>query len=276
MNQFYRIYSKEDLMKRIVLLLTAASLLIWPANTFAEPFEGPHPDKHDFSAHGEAPPHPRHWMSDSDAGIERMLRAQEKRERREYIQHKNWVNAEKIGMYEVELSSKILALYKYDQPLQVELGQEYWLPSRIARVETIINSDTCELCFESGDIFYLTGYPTEGFYSGKFIVLTSPILCSRIHSDGTRILRFVPKEELSQRIEDGDVCDKNQIAALRDAGYEKWEYKNGEVFWAFFFSFSRGKINFIDWEGNELTVKPGQLSSASNRLYRQKVREGKL
>ena len=85
MNQIYR---KEDPMKRIVLLLTAASLLIWPANTFAEPFEGPHPDKHDFSAHGEAPPHPRHWMSDSDAGIERMLRAQEKRERREYIQRK--------------------------------------------------------------------------------------------------------------------------------------------------------------------------------------------
>lgn len=45
MNQIYR---KEDPMKRIVLLLTAASLLIWPANTFAEPFEGPHPDKHDF------------------------------------------------------------------------------------------------------------------------------------------------------------------------------------------------------------------------------------
>ena len=253
MNQIYHIYRKEDPMKRIVLLL-AVGLIFWTGSSFGE-----NPNIAIITDKTE-------WASP------------ELHHNRERVRHwkTNWELAEKIGMYEVELSSDILALYEQDHPSRVEFGKEYWFPCYRAKIESIENSDTCLICFESGDIFYLTGYPTEGFYSGKFIVLTSPILCSRIHSDGTRILRFVPKEELSQRIEDGDVCDKNQIAALRDAGYEKWEYKNGEVFWAFFFSFSRGKINFIDWEGNELTVKPGQLPSASNRLYRQKVREGKL
>ena len=269
MNQIYHIYRKEDLMKRIVLLL-AVGLMSWTGDSFGEA-----PGEFYSREHRD---HVHHQFRHPDlmAEIEKEFRILEKTRFLEQIQSANWGNAEKIGMYEVELPSDILALHEHDHPSQVELGKEYWMPCYRARVENIINSDTCELRFESGDVFYLTGCSTEGFYSGKFIVLTSPVLCSRIHSDGTRILRFVPKEELAPRVEDGDVFDKNQIAALQERGYERWQYQNGEVFWAKFQSFSRGKIHFLDWEGNELTVKPGQLSSASNRLYRQKVREGKL
>ena len=253
MNQFYRIYSKEDLMKRIVLLL-AVGLIFWTGSSFGE-----NPNIAIITDKTE-------WASP------------ELYRYRERVRHwkTNWELAEKIGMYEVELSSDILALYEQDHPSRAEFGKEYWFPCYRAKIESIENSDTCLICFESGDIFYLTGYPTEGFYSGKFIVLTSPVLCSRIHSDGTRILRFVPKEELSQRVKEGELFDKNQLAALKYAGYQEWQYKDGKAFWAKYESVSKGEIHFIDTMGDPLTLKPGQLSSAVYKFYNQELRRTKV
>lgn len=245
MNQIYHIYRKEDPMKRIVLLL-AVGLMISVSEVFAQL---PALQKGD----------PLTFM------VENHFRD------REYQERIYWERAKKIGLYDVELSYDFVGTYETGRPADMEPGNEYWLPAFTAMVTNVADRNTCELCFDIGACSaILKGYPTEGLRVGKIVVLTSPVICTAISSStGLMFLKFVSKEELAERIAEGEDFDENQLKAIRKAGYEKWDYRDGGHFWAKYESVSKGKLHLIDMEGKAMTVKPAELTPESSAVYRR-------
>lgn len=236
--------SKEDIMKRSVLFF-AVGLMIFASEAFAQI--------------------PALLKGTPEAfEMECYLREQEMRERL------YWESAEKIGMYEVELSYDFVGTYETCRPSEMEAGKEYWLPALTARITEIVDREICDLQFEiDGTYAILKGYPTGDLYEGMHIILTSPVLCTKVFPNGWLSMKFVSKEELAERVAEGEDFDKNQLAAIRNAGYEKWDYRDGGHFWAKYGSVSKGKLHLIDMEGKEMTVKPAELTPESSAVYRR-------
>ncbi|MBQ4142657.1 MAG: hypothetical protein IJD43_04185 [Thermoguttaceae bacterium] len=179
-------------------------------------------------------------------------------------------SAEKIGMYEVVLPYEFLYTAGTHRPGEMEAGKEYWLPQFCATVIEVVDEEICDLRFEiDGTYAILKGYPTKGLFCGKLIVLTSPVICTKVFPNGWRSVEFVSKEELAERVAEGEVFDENQLKAIRARGYEKWDYRDGGHFWAKYGSVSKGKIHLIDLEGEPMTVKPAELTPASSAVYRR-------
>ncbi len=190
---------------------------------------------------------------------------------REYQERIYWERAKKIGMYDTELSYDFVGTYEIGRPAEMEPGNEYWLPAFTAKVTNVLDRDTCELCFDIGACSaILKDYPTEGLRVGKIVVLTSPVICTGISSStGLMSLKFVSREELAERVAEGEIFDEDQLKAIRKAGYEKWDYRDGGHFWAKFESVSKGKLHLIDMEGKPMTVKPAELTPESSAVYRR-------
>ncbi len=196
--------------------------------------------------------------------MECYLREQEMRERL------YWESAEKIGMYEVELSYDLVGTCETCRPSEMEAGKEYWLPALTARIMEVVDRGICDLRFEvDGTYAILKGYPTGYLYEGMHIILTSPVICTKVFPNGWRSLKFVSKEELAERIVEGVDFDKNQLAAIRKAGYEKWDYRDGGHFWAKYESVSKGKLHLRGLDGESKTVKPAELTPESSAVYRR-------
>lgn len=123
------------------------------------------------------------------------------------------------------------------------------------------------LVFDSDDVFILKNHPTQALFQGKYVVLASPVRCSR-DVDGTRILEFVPREELKKRCGEKE-WDAGQLHALEYAGFREWELRDGEKFFGRFVSVSQGELHLLGVDGQSQTLEPKELSAADAKFYRE-------
>ena len=190
------------------------------------------------------------------------------------IEIENWDKATKIGFYETILPANIVIYYDV-RPQDVQPGNEYWMPKYRAKILRILGSSKCLIRFDTNDTFYLAGYPTQNLFADEFIVLSSPVVCFDV-IDGTRVLKFVPKETLEKRRGDA-LFDENQRKALEIADYREWELADGTKLWAKYNSVEKGEIVLEQYDGQLKTLKTKELSKKDAKFqiseWQKQVRE---
>jgi hypothetical protein len=174
----------------------------------------------------------------------------------------SWNNAKKLG-----LSQKLVDKPRSDReclqgPLRT--GQKGYLETWQLAVRQVIGEKDLLIGFDdfSGEPLWLTGYPSKGLVDGDTIRLIGLIEVAGTKSFETvagskktvRLIRFVEPEEADPFLEWVSANGKHKVLAK-------------------FVDFTDGKVVLLTKKGKRVEVKPSDLSSVSQRAYREILKE---